>query len=199
MNDNKKVALKDAPIGLFLYNDVLCLKTEYYTYLTEKDSIPDCFTVYGGERFHPETSGGAENYNNTMVLPVYLIGFDHVESDTDDSVILKAEEYRSMTRSDILSAAEKCVCGSREQDYGSVENNFQTIANLWIDYLQGKEYPVDIEPKDVAAMLILLKIARISSGHAKDDNWIDAAGYASLGGELESMKKVKLEELHYDE
>jgi hypothetical protein len=35
-------------------------------------------------------------------------------------------------------------------------------------------------------MLALLKIARIASGHAKEDNWIDLAGYAACGGEIET-------------
>ena len=91
-----------------------------------------------------------------------------------------------MTRPEILAAAEKCVCGDREQDYGTPEQNFLTIANLWIDYLTGKGQPVDISAVDVAAMLALLKIARIASGHAKADNWVDLAGYAACGGEIET-------------
>lgn len=91
-----------------------------------------------------------------------------------------------MTREEILTAAKRCVCGEREQDYGSPERNFQAIANLWEDYLATKGHGVvDIAPTDVAAMLALLKIARIASGHAKDDNWIDLAGHAACGGELE--------------
>lgn len=86
-----------------------------------------------------------------------------------------------MTRQEILAAAEKCVCGEREQDYGSPESNFKRIAEFWSDYLG---YP--IIAKDVAAMLALLKIARIASGHAKEDNWIDLAGYAACGGEIET-------------
>lgn len=87
-----------------------------------------------------------------------------------------------------MAAAERCVCGDREQDYGSPENNFQTIANLWNDYLNGTggEEHYFIGAKDVAAMLALLKIARIASGHAKEDNWVDLAGYAACGGEIES-------------
>jgi hypothetical protein len=90
-----------------------------------------------------------------------------------------------MNRPDILKTALRCVCGDREQDYGSPENNFQTIANLWIDYLSAKQDVLDIQPKDVAARLALLKIARIASGHAKEDNWVDLAGYAACGGELD--------------
>ena len=37
-------------------------------------------------------------------------------------------------------------------------------------------------------MLILQKTARIASGHAKNDNWIDIAGYAACGGEIESIE-----------
>lgn len=86
-----------------------------------------------------------------------------------------------MTREEILAAAQRCVCGDREQDYGSPESNFARIASFWSAYLGAEIYP-----RDVAAMLALLKIARIASGHAKDDNWIDLAGYAACGGEIES-------------
>lgn len=86
-----------------------------------------------------------------------------------------------MTRNEILKAAEKCVCGDREQDYGSPESNFNRIAEFWGTYLGA-----EINAKDVAAMLALLKIARIASGHAKDDNWVDLAGYAACGGEIET-------------
>jgi hypothetical protein len=89
-----------------------------------------------------------------------------------------------MTRTETLAAAEKCVCGDREQDYGTPENNLQTIANLWMDYFSGKGEPVDISPVDVAMMLALLKIARVASGKVKADNFIDLAGYAACGAEI---------------
>lgn len=91
-----------------------------------------------------------------------------------------------MNRKDILDAAAKCVCGDREQDYGSPENNFCTIADLWTAYMKGKCCSANADlcicPEDVAAMLALLKIARISSGHAKEDNWIDLAGTLPAAG-----------------
>lgn len=93
----------------------------------------------------------------------------------------------------MLSAARACVCGDREQDYGSPENNFRTIASLWNSYLYGAglmENPTPhvwkgLKPKDVAAMLALLKVARIAGNRPKQDNWIDLAGYAACGAELE--------------
>lgn len=97
------------------------------------------------------------------------------------------------TREQVLSAARACVCGDREQDYGSPENNFRTIASLWNSYLYGAglmENPTPhvwkgLKPKDVAAMLALLKVARIAGNRPKPDNWVDLAGYAACGAELE--------------
>lgn len=96
-----------------------------------------------------------------------------------------------MNRSDILDKAKACVCGDREQDYGKPENSFSTIACLWTTYLGDAlaspgHAPGRITTKDVAAMLALLKIARIATGHAKSDNWVDLAGYAACGGEIET-------------
>lgn len=97
------------------------------------------------------------------------------------------------TRSDILDLAKRCVVGDREQDYGSPEQNFERIAEMWEVYLAGKccspGADLCILPEDVAAMLALLKIARIASGHAKADNWVDLAGYAACGGEIEGARR----------
>lgn len=71
-----------------------------------------------------------------------------------------------MKRKEILDTAIKCVCDDREQDYGSPENNFATIAKLWNIYLDTDQ----IDAHDVAVMMALLKVARIISGQAKDDN-----------------------------
>lgn len=97
--------------------------------------------------------------------------------------------HAAATRANILEAAKKCVCTDRENSYGSPENNFRAIANLWIDYLAAKGIYIELTPVDVAAMMSLLKVARIASGNGKADNWIDLAGYAACGGELEAKIK----------
>ena len=93
-----------------------------------------------------------------------------------------------MNRTEILEAAKRCVCGDREQDYGSPEDSFRVIAELWEIYIKercaGLDADVCVLPEDVAAMMALMKIARIISGHGKDDNWVDLAGYAACGGEV---------------
>ena len=93
-----------------------------------------------------------------------------------------------LSRADILKAAEGCVNGDRQNDYGTPERNFSLIAELWSTYLS--TLPHEVTPKDVAAMLVLLKVARIASGKKKDDNWIDIAGYAACGGEIESQSEI---------
>ena len=92
-----------------------------------------------------------------------------------------------MDRLDILSLAGDCISGNRQEDYGEAEDNFGVIARLWNVYLQATADHL-IDAKDVAAMMALLKLARIASGHAKSDNWIDLAGYAACGGEIESKR-----------
>lgn len=97
-----------------------------------------------------------------------------------------------MTREEVLQAAAKCVNGDRQEDYGSPENNFGLVAAFWNAYLRPCMRPniIGIDSKDVAAMLGLLKIARIATGHGKADNWIDLAGYAAYGGELEQVEEA---------
>ena len=85
-----------------------------------------------------------------------------------------------MRRAEILSSAAKIVTG-RDIQHGDVENSFPRIAQMWSAY-KGVEFT----PVDVTVMLILLKVARISSGHQNSDNFIDIAGYAACGGELQA-------------
>lgn len=96
-----------------------------------------------------------------------------------------------MTRKEILAAAEKCVCGDREQDYGNPENSFRLIAEFWHTYLSAKcvaaGVHVQLDPEDVAAMMALLKIARASANPEHIDSWIDGAGYMACGGELATL------------
>ena len=88
-----------------------------------------------------------------------------------------------MKRQETLEAAIKCVCGERQDQYGTPEDNFGTIANLWTAYLG---YPVSAV--DVAMMISLLKIARIKTGTATEDSFVDLAGYAACGAEIQRNK-----------
>lgn len=128
---------------------------------------------------------------------------------------LKQESKTPATRNDILDEAKKCVCGQREQDYGTPESNFELIAKLWDDYLGVSNYVFELEeylmelkdkgidveidvpqpkvifPEDVAMMMSLLKIARIRNGGGSGDSFVDLAGYAACGGEIWAQKDQK--------
>ncbi len=84
-----------------------------------------------------------------------------------------------MTRTECLERAQAVVCGEREKQYGTPEDNFKIIADLWAVYLG-----TEITPKDVAMMMALLKIARIKNDNFKADSFIDLAGYAACGCEI---------------
>lgn len=95
-----------------------------------------------------------------------------------------------MKREEILSVAARCVCADRQEAYGDPAVNFEAVAQMWTAYLRARcvspGADVNINPEDVAAMMCLLKIGRIATGAGKADNWVDIAGYAALGGEIES-------------
>ena len=126
-------------------------------------------------------------------LNAKLMGYEVIEDTPTiaETAAKRSEDAkRKLTRADILHAAEKCVCGQREQDYGTPENNFKAIAELWEAYLNKactRGVNVRVEAKDVAAMMALLKIARIAAGGGKADSWIDLAGYAACGVECEGV------------
>ena len=110
-----------------------------------------------------------------------LMGYEVIEDEQDKP-----------TRASILEEAKRCVCGQREQDYGSPENNFRLIASLWGPYIRqrcvGHSADVSINPEDVAMLMALLKIARICSGTGTQDSFVDLCGYAACGGEIAGGK-----------
>lgn len=84
-----------------------------------------------------------------------------------------------MHRVSILETASEYVTKDRAATHGDAKDNFSVIAGLWSAYAG-----VILGPADVAAMMALLKIARIKSNPAHLDNWIDGAGYFACGGEI---------------
>ena len=89
-----------------------------------------------------------------------------------------------MTRKECLTAAIDAVCKDRENTYGSPEDNFKLIADLWSTYTG-----VKISPRDVAVMMILLKTARARTGTNHSDNFVDMAGYAACAVEIEEPEE----------
>lgn len=140
---------------------------------------------------------------NTVLVDDYLKLAKEKEKLIFEKAMLKEENEKlkkdaneqpsSTSRADILDQAKKCVCGQREQDYGTPESNFQLIADLWNGYLfpSLQENKAVISPTDVSMMMALMKIARIRNGGGSGDSFVDLAGYAACGGEIWHGQKAK--------
>ncbi len=92
-----------------------------------------------------------------------------------------------MKRAEILDTAKQYVTKDRDATHGDMEDNFESIAELWQIYFNNEW---DFTSTDVAVMMTLLKIARLKSNKSNPDNWVDACGYMACGGEL-AIKKGK--------
>lgn len=85
----------------------------------------------------------------------------------------------------ILQEAQTIIFGARNASYGHPRDNFKDIARLWEGYLH--KYGVILEPIDVANLMILMKVARISGNGYHRDSVTDIAGYA---GTIERLQEA---------
>lgn len=99
--------------------------------------------------------------------------------------IMKAQE--------ICETAAQLVGGDRERQHGNKKENHDKIALMWTAYLDAKHNHnnLTITSFDVANMMELLKIARRLSGAHNIDDYIDAAGYAGVAGEIAGNAEEK--------
>jgi hypothetical protein len=81
-------------------------------------------------------------------------------------------------KSPTLEKADACINGERQDQYGNPEYSFALIAAYWTDYLDNDA--VTIEAHDVAIMMALFKIARMSGQKWAPDNVVDACGYLAI-------------------
>ncbi len=104
-----------------------------------------------------------------------------------------------MNRAEILDTAKSLITGDRQEQYGDAAQIYKVVGKMWGDYIfegfakrYGPIYDSDskqitgfvFSPQTVLTMLALMKIGREVSGNHKDDNFIDAAGYIALAGEI---------------
>lgn len=103
------------------------------------------------------------------------------------------EEDQLYSRSDFLSKADSIINGERQDRYGTPENSFPILADLWNAFLTAiavnKQYPV-LSSQDASIMMALMKIARISNGTQQRDSFIDAIGYLAIAGELAEREGI---------
>jgi hypothetical protein len=89
-------------------------------------------------------------------------------------------------KADIVREALGFVSGPRQRDYGPPEQNFERICRLWNDHMINRGLiPNDrLEPLDVAAFMILMKLARLAATPDHRDSVTDIIGYALCYAEL---------------
>ena len=80
----------------------------------------------------------------------------------------------------ILKEANAIIYGDREKTYGHPSKNLKTIATMWNAYLGAKTQQGELNAKDVAALMMLVKVARFANDPTHRDNLVDICGYAAL-------------------
>lgn len=87
-------------------------------------------------------------------------------------------ETLGTARQAVLDEAGRIIASDRNATYGEPEDNLGRIAGLWSVYLERR-----VSPRDVAWLMVLLKVAREVHG-PHDDNPVDVCGYAAIAGEV---------------
>jgi len=106
----------------------------------------------------------------------------------DDVPTLVDDEVPPRVR--ILEEAGSLITGDRNKSYGEPTDNFNDIAAIW-SVLIGHKLTEDLDPGEVASMMIGMKLVRMKA-QPKADNWRDTAGYAGCGYEVD-LKNGRLE------
>ena len=96
-----------------------------------------------------------------------------------------ANEFKTplANKEDYLEEAHHLITGDRAEEYGDNLLNHRRIATMW-NVILGKKLTQPVEPQEVAACMIALKIARLAEDTTKKDSWVDVVGYGALGGEM---------------
>lgn len=121
--------------------------------------------------------------------PIEGIAVEAEKLETEDEPDEGEGDAKKLTRAAVLEKARACVCGEREEDYGSPEDSFGCIAELWEAYLRAAcvspNAIITVTPADVAMLMALLKIARVGTScvGGTADSFVDLAGYAACGAE----------------
>ena len=99
-----------------------------------------------------------------------------------------------MDRGEILDEAKRLTYGDRNQAYGPPGPNMQHTADMWNAYLnKGGDRRFQITAHQVPFMLAMTKFSRDAISH-KDDNFIDAAAYCAIAGEVAAEGQIELKD-----
>lgn len=81
----------------------------------------------------------------------------------------------------VLDEAKEIIYGDREKTYGHPSKNLKAIARMWNSYLTSRlNIDSQLNEKDVAVLMVLLKGARLANDPSHRDSVVDICGYAAL-------------------
>ena len=143
----------------------------------KKDELPDGFKEYiaSSDADDQDVIDNPEPvWNEKLVDDVPL-----TEAQQLAALMAQVAYNGAEARADLLAEATKIVTADRNLQYGSPENTFAAIAALWGNYLD-----IELLTQDVAALMILMKVARLRTNPLSHDSWVDIAGYAACGGSM---------------
>lgn len=104
---------------------------------------------------------------------------DHAE-DVNDILVEVAVPEEPTEPERFLDVASRIIHGERNEQYGHPYHDFGVISAFWSAFLG-----VDIDRKQVAALMVLLKMARLSHNIDHVDSWVDTAGYVGCADRLQ--------------
>lgn len=155
-----------------------CAECPFYEF-RKSVGVPSCAAVWRSHRKDAE-----------LILATWIGGVDFV-----GAMESQEPQKEPETRREILQAAERSVCGDRDQDYGGPENSFALIAELWEPIIRTRcvspGADVAVDAVTVALLMAELKIARAATNTGHMDSWVDLAGYAACGGEIAAREADK--------
>ena len=86
---------------------------------------------------------------------------------------------------DLLRETATAVDGPRNQTHGDKSLSFDVIAQGWQWYLDSRKNQDPLNGRDVAQMMVILKIARSIVGEPVKDHFADESGYAAIAWQCE--------------
>ncbi len=103
----------------------------------------------------------------------------------------KPKKLKAMKpKTSVLEEAQTIVYGDREKTYGHPAKNLKTIASMWSAYMNNMDDGnFAVTAKDVAAMMMLVKVARFANDPSHRDNLVDVCGYAALIERCDEVNK----------
>lgn len=114
-----------------------------------------------------------------VAVGVTIGGIDIEELRYEPAKVKKSKPMKPKVS--VLEEAQTIVYGDREKTYGHPAKNLKTIASMWSAYMNNMDDGnFNITAKDVAAMMMLVKVARFANDPSHRDNLVDVCGYAAL-------------------